>query len=234
MNRKIWIPILALSAAGLNLSYFYRKGLLGFTHPMKTPKSGQIRVACVGDSITYGHGVRPWPKASYPAVLQAFLGEQYCVNNFGFSGRTAGEYGDYPYCSEKLFQKSLDFGPDIVIIMLGTNDTKPYNWRGSDAYRESLRSIVNAYQARPVKPRIILAAPPPAYSSMFDIRGEVLRDEMRAAVKELAEQEDIEFSDVFETLDGHPEMFSDGVHPDAEGAKVIAGALFHRIKEADR
>ena len=153
MNWKTAIPLLGFAAAGLSLRHYYKRGSLSFAHPMKAPRSGEIRVACVGDSITYGYGVKPWPEASYPVRLGALLGEGYCVNNFGFSGRTAGEYGDYPYCREKLFQKSLDFGPDIVIIMLGTNDTKPYNWRGSDAYRESLRSIVSAYQALPSKPR---------------------------------------------------------------------------------
>ena len=234
MNWKTTIPLLGFAAAGLSLRHYYKRGALSFAHPMKEPRSDEVRVACVGDSITYGYGVKPWPEASYPARLGALLGEGYCVNNFGFSGRTAGEHGDAPYTREKLFQKSLRFHPDIVVIMLGTNDTKTVNWNGSDPYIESLCRIIRAYKALPTKPRIFLASPPPAFSSRFTIHGELLRQELRPAVMAAAEKENVDFLDLFTVLDGHPEWFFDGVHPTADGAKVIAETVFHCIKEMER
>ena len=90
----------------------------------KKMKSDKIRVACVGDSITYGFNLINREKESYPSVLNELLGKEYEVGNFGFSGRTLLKNGDYPYVSEKLYQDSLNFNAKIVIIKLGTNDTK--------------------------------------------------------------------------------------------------------------
>lgn len=239
MNQKrIMIPVLGsalgLFAAGLSLRYYYKQGALSFAHPMKTPRPGQIRVACVGASITYGYGVKPWPEASYPAQLGALLGKDYCVNNFGFSGRTAAEHGDYPYTREPLFQKSLQFQPDVVILMLGTNDTKPINWKGTEAFCESLRRIIRSYQDLAEKPAVLLVTPPPAFSSAFGIDSGRLKHEIRQAMKTAAETEHTFFLDLFPALEGHPEWFFDGIHPNAEGAKAIAETVFHCIKEMKR
>src|SRR5690606_38894849 len=48
----------------------------------------QIKVACVGDSITAGLGIADPGTQSYPAQLQALLGSGYTVQNYGDSGRT--------------------------------------------------------------------------------------------------------------------------------------------------
>lgn len=232
MNQKIIIiPVLGLAAAGLSLRYYYKSGGLPFMHPMKAPRSGEIRVACVGDSITYGYGVKPWPEASYPMRLGALLGKGYCVNNYGFSGRTAAEHGDLPYTRESLFQKSLQFQPDFVIITLGTNDTKPINWRGAEAFCESLERIVRIYRNLPEKPSVLLVTPPPAFSSAFGIDSGRLKLEIRQSVKTAAEAEGTGFLDLFPVLEGHPELFFDGIHPNADGAKLIAETVFHRVKE---
>ena len=231
MNWKTVIPLLGLAAAGLSLRHYYKRGALSFAHPIRSPKPDDIRIACVGDSITYGYGVKPWPKASYPTRLGVLLGKGYCVNNFGFSGRTAGEHGEAPYTREKLFQKSLGFHPDIVILMLGTNDTKPISWKGAEAFCESLRRIIRAYQDLPENPTVLLVTPPPAFSSAFGIDGGRLKHEVHQSVKTAAEAENTSFLDLFPALDGHPEWFFDGIHPNADGAKVIAETVFHCIKE---
>ena len=84
-------------------------GMLDRLHILPRPRPGQIRVACVGDSITYGFFVRGQLWNSYPSVLQKMLGEDYCVGNFGFSNRIASEDGDYPYTAEKLYKKAWTF-----------------------------------------------------------------------------------------------------------------------------
>lgn len=81
----------------------YEKGCLVKIHPMNKHKEGQIKVACVGDSITYGS--YHLTKRNYPAVLSKMLGAGYCVNNFGFSGRTAMKDGDMPYVKDKNYKK---------------------------------------------------------------------------------------------------------------------------------
>ena len=87
----------------------------------------QIRIACVGKSITYGAGVKDREKNSYPAQLQSLLGDGYNVTNFGVSARTLLRKGNYPYWNEEAFHNALNSRPDVVFILLGTNDSKGMN-----------------------------------------------------------------------------------------------------------
>lgn len=91
----------------------------------------KVRVACVGNSITYGAGIAAREQNSYPAQLQYYLGEDYEVRNFGVSGCTSLQQGDYPYVQTGAYAQSLEFRPDIILIKLGTNDSKPQNWHVS-------------------------------------------------------------------------------------------------------
>ena len=99
-----------------------------------------IRVACVGDSITQGAGADPGK--SYPSQLQSILGDKWQVKNFGVSGRTLLKKGDAPYWNEEAFKDAQDFKPDAVIIMLGTNDTKPPNWVHIDKFYSDYKDAI--------------------------------------------------------------------------------------------
>ena len=54
----------------------------------KTNKTQPIKIACIGNSITYGAGVSNREQNAYPKQLQAMLGDAYFVENFGVSGNT--------------------------------------------------------------------------------------------------------------------------------------------------
>ena len=208
-------------------------------HPLRRALPGQKRVACVGDSITYGYGVETWRKNNYPAVLGTLLDEGYCVNNFGFSGATASPFGDTPYTDESVYRQSLDFRPDLVLLMLGTNDTKPYNWKGEEHYLQSCRAILRAYRELSSRPELILLVPPPAWGLggapvAFDISASLLSDALRPALRSLAAEENIRFLDIYSVFEGHPELFFDGVHPNAAGARLLAEAAYQAIKEKEQ
>ena len=79
----IILLILIVIVAG-GFAYLYFNGISGMSNTTDA-KDGQIKVACIGDSTTYGHGITGWPKNNYPAVLQNLLGESYHVNNYGVS-----------------------------------------------------------------------------------------------------------------------------------------------------
>ena len=121
----------------------------------KTP----VRVACVGDSITQGSGAAKGK--SYPAQLQELLGESWVVGNFGISGSTLLKKGDFPYWKEKAYQKALGFKPNVVIIMLGTNDTKPQNWQHEAEFVANYTELVKSFQALESKPKIYVCRPCP-------------------------------------------------------------------------
>ena len=88
----------------------------------------RIKVACVGNSVTYGYGIENRETNCYPAQLQQMLGDAYEVENFGHSGATLLNKGYRPYTQQEAYQKALRFAGDYVIIHLGLNDTDPRAW----------------------------------------------------------------------------------------------------------
>ena len=108
----------------------------------QTPKPDAIRVACIGNSITEGFGIDMCGAYGYPAELQKILGKDYWVKNFGVSARTMLNKGDYPYMNELAWQDAQAFKPDVVIIKLGTNDSKPENWQYGAEFRQDLEQMI--------------------------------------------------------------------------------------------
>ena len=123
---------------------------------LQTPKPDAIRVACIGNSITDGHGIEMASQYGYPALLQKALGSDYWVKNFGVSSRTLLNKGDFPYMNEQAWRDAQAFQPDIAIIKLGTNDTKPQNWKYSAEFKQDLEQMIKALG----KAKIFLCTPP--------------------------------------------------------------------------
>lgn len=206
------------------------QGIIPFVRLHKAPKKNQIRIACVGDSITYGYGVKRWIRNNYPHQLGTLLGNGYCVHNYGRCGATASHIGDLPYEETSEYQKSLSFHPDIVIMMLGTNDSKAHNYKSSKEYIDDCVRIRNSYKNNNKEIKIILITPPPAFEGenglvKFDINPKIVEGMHQAllANKELA------VIDLYQVLEGRKEMFWDGVHPNKDGASVIASAVYKAI-----
>jgi lysophospholipase L1-like esterase len=186
----------------------------------------KTRVACVGDSITFGAGIKDRAHNSYPAQLQQMLGDRYDVRNFGVSGRTMLKHGDYPYWKEKAFADAREFAPNIVVIMLGTNDTKPQNWKFKDEFAADAKALVQEFQGLASKPKVYLCRPVPVFPpGAFNIRADVLKDGVIPAVDQVAKETGAQVIDLYAALDGHADLFPDKVHPNAEGAKLMAEAV---------
>ena len=140
--------------------------------------AGTVRVACIGDSITFGAGIRDRAKNSYPAVLGRLLGDGYDVRNFGVSGATLLKKGDKPYWKLKAFQQASDFQPNVVIIKLGTNDSKPQNWRHKADFDGDLRALADHFTALPSKPTVWLCLPVPVYQTRWGINEKTVKGEI--------------------------------------------------------
>ena len=99
------------------------------------------KLACVGDSITHGSGTKIPARESYPAQLAGLLGPGWDVRNFGVSGATLLDKGDRPYTRQRLYKAALDFKADVVVILLGTNDSKPQNWKFKEEFAEAVEHM---------------------------------------------------------------------------------------------
>ena len=214
------------------ISVLYYFGMIDFYHPMNTAKENQLKVACVGDSITFGCMVRNWRKNNYPTVLGNLLGDNYCINNFGYTNRTAIKTADYPYTNEKLYQQSLDFKPDIVVIMLGSNDSKENNWN-ENKFIHDYCEIIESYLNLESKPKLYLLIPTPVFEIrgkvMWQLRKDIMTDEICPAVKQIAEMMGVQYIDMFSVFKGKKELFSDGVHPNDRGSKIFAETIYRVI-----
>jgi lysophospholipase L1-like esterase len=186
-----------------------------------------IKVACVGDSITQGVGAKPGH--AYPAQLQVLLGDGYRVGNFGVSGRTLLKKGDFPYWKEHRYQAALAMEPAIVIIMLGTNDTKPQNWKHEAEFDADYRELVKSFQSLKSRPKIFVCRPVPVPGQgNYGINEENVRKEI-PRVDALAKELGCGVIDMHAALEKYPEMLPDRVHPNTAGAGEMAKAAAKAI-----
>ena len=222
----------------------------------QTPRPDAIRVACIGNSITDGFGLDMASQYGYPALLQKKLGKKYWVKNFGVSSRTMLNKGDYPYMNEQAWKDALAFKPDIVIIKLGTNDSKPENWQYGAEFQQDLEQMVTTLcpalvqntQAKgkkkskgkksvapqPVKPQIYLCTPIPAFKPMWNISDQVIVNDIIPIQQAVAEKYGLKVIDLHTLYANDGEkMLPDGIHPDGKGADRMADLILHAITEIE-
>ncbi len=186
---------------------------------------GQTRVACVGDSITAGAGLADPASSAYPAVLAQLLGPAYLVRNFGVSGSTMLKDGDLPYASTPEFQEAREFLPDVVVIALGTNDSKPRNWRFRNTLERDTYAMVRAFLTLPSRPVVYLCTPPPVFQDRWGINNTVVSHTIAPFYRQLSAREGWPLIDLNRALRSSASRFPDGVHPNALAAAQIAGAV---------
>lgn len=186
------------------------------------------RVACVGDSITQGPG-HEHPD-SYPMQLQQLLGVDYVVKNFGVSGRTLLRKGDFPYWNEPQFEEVSAFKPNIVVIMLGTNDSKPQNWQHKEEFKADYIALIENYKdAMPSNGKVYLCIPVPVTEDNYGINQQTMI-EIRPMLEEIAYETNSEIIDLHYPLAGRSDLFPDGVHPNTEGLRIMAETVAENIK----
>jgi len=188
-----------------------------------------IRVACVGDSITFGAGIKDRRWYNYPRQLGRMLGDKWNVRNFGVSGATLLKKGDKPYWNEQAFQEALAFNPHAVVIKLGTNDTKPQNWEHKDEFLSDYKDMIDLFEALPSNPRIWICLPVPAYPQHWGISDERIRQGVIPLTEQIADESGVRAIDLYQPLGGKPQLFPDLIHPNAEGATLIAVEVYRAL-----
>jgi lysophospholipase L1-like esterase len=181
-----------------------------------------LRVACVGDSITEGNELGN-PGHSYPARLGALLGAGWIVGNFGRRRSTALRRGDCPYHEQPEFAEALRFRPDRVVLGLGTNDSKPFNWAHAAEFERDYAALVESFVGLESRPRVFICPPPPAFlPSRFTVDGAVIKSGIVPRIEAIARRRNLPLIDLHGVFEGRHRLFPDGVHPDEEGTLLLA------------
>ena len=196
-------------------------------------------VACVGDSLTQGH---TWGNEAYPVYLEETL-DGFEVMNFGKNG--ASITGTNPnlylkYEDQPQYEESLECGADIVVIMLGTNDSKAWDMAKHTFKSWYVRLIESYYAVDPDVKIILVTAPPTLNGNKFDIPNDVIRDCVCPIQREVAEELGLPLVDLraeMEALEGgyyhllRESASYDGVHLSVEGAIFLAELIEEVIME---
>ncbi|MFL5305172.1 MAG: GDSL-type esterase/lipase family protein [Polyangia bacterium] len=194
-------------------------------------------VACVGDSITAGSGASSTSK-NYPADLQGLFGSSVKVSNFGHSGATMLSTGDTPYVKQSEYTSATSFvsgaGANAVvdvIIMLGTNDSKPVNWNASGGgtqatqFKADCGKLVDHFASLATHPLVYLALPPAAFTNSYTIDGAVIKNQIIPVLKQVAMEKGLPTIDVQTPTASVPKDFGDGVHPNDTGYVLVAQVM---------
>lgn len=192
----------------------------------------RVKVACVGNSITYGIGVSDPDKESYPARLQQMLGEGYTVERFGKPGATLLNKGHRPFMQQKEFKDALAFAGDVVVIHLGVNDTDPRDWPNyRDFFIADYRALIDSFRVANPECRILIARLTPIADRhpRFESGTRDWHDEIQLAIETIAKYAQVQLIDFHAPLYPYPFMLPDAVHPDKEGAAVLAKTVYEGI-----
>lgn len=195
--------------------------------PAVAQKVSVLKIACIGNSITYGAGIQDRERYSYPAQLQQMFGKRWEVRNFGLNGRTLLKKGDYPYWNERELIEAKEFNPNVVIIMLGTNDTKPWNWKYKNEFVSDYEKFIDEFQKLESHPRIYICNPAPAFPGVWGIRDSIIRVDIIPSIKQIQREKNVSLIDLYTPFMGKSELFPDEVHPNQDGARLIAREIYN-------
>ncbi|MCU7550461.1 GDSL-type esterase/lipase family protein [Chitinophagaceae bacterium LB-8] len=191
-----------------------------------------LKVACIGNSVTFGAGHKKPQLTSYPSVLQQLMGQRYTVKNFGHSGATLLRKGHNPYYKTKAFAEALAFAPDIAIVHLGLNDTDPRNWPDyRDNFEPDYAWLIDTL--RKVNPviQVFVCRLTPIFNGHSRFKSGT-RDwywQIQELIPAIAKANHTALIDLYTPLHNRPDLFADNLHPDAEGASIIAHTVYKAL-----
>ncbi len=218
---------------GFNTSFAFHRQMMdeldAWLRALPAPSEQAVRVACIGNSITDGMGIDMSDSRGYPATLQRLLGKGYNVKNFGVSARTLLNKGDHPYMREEAWRDALAFLPDIVVVKLGTNDAKDYNWQHAADFGPDLQEMVDSLRRLPSKPQVYLCSPIRA-RDIWGISDSVIVKGEMPIIQRVAKKNKLHYIDLHTEFDETEGMMQpDGIHPTEKGAAQLAKIIASHI-----
>ncbi len=198
----------------------------------------QIDVACLGNSITQGHGLPV--SENYPSQLEILLGSGYNVTNYGEAGRTVvwneqgWAYAEVPPFESPEWRFSTATPHNIVILLFGTNDSNADYSDELSHFKEDYLDLIDDYKNYPghEDPVFVLGLPPPVFDESLGHRNTPIVNTIIPLIRQIANESGLEIANFYSAMADHPELFSDGVHPNATGAAVMANVAYSAIQKA--
>ena len=194
----------------------------------------KYHVACIGDSLTYGH---MWRDKAYPVYLASKVSDKYEVGNFSYNGLSITGYGgsfDDPnerYIVREEYKQSVAFAPDIFAIMLGTNDATGWA-KAEPTFEEEYKTLLNSYIEQFPNAKFIMMVSPPVIQNTFSIPNDVIKESVNPIQRSLAEEYEFEVLDLREEFETHENYETDylrpndGVHFTEAAADYVAGRVW--------
>ena len=219
---------------GFRPAYKYHDQMLSdlqsWLQSVRSPKPDARRVACIGNSITHGSGIDMMDEKGYPAQLQRLLGSDYLVKNYGVGARCMMATSDHPYMQELAWRDAKAFNPDIVVIKLGTNDSKDYQWN-QQQYERDYQLMIDTLRALPSRPVIYLCNPVRAFRDKWGITDSVIVNGVIPSIAKIAKKNKLKVIDLHPVIDDRSLMTSDMIHPNDKGAARMAKTIADAIKQ---
>jgi lysophospholipase L1-like esterase len=205
-------------------------------------RAQNLRIACIGNSITFGARLDNPNNESYPAVLSEMLKANYYRNyeikNFGIGGATILRFGTpnlWP-----LIDSLQNFKPDIVIIKAGTNETvgiPRLNWENINEFEKDYSDYISLIRKINPDCRIVICSPLDMVIQTEDLSPERITDlngrrpriwELRKRIKKIASAENTYFLDLTSPFKGKANLMTkkDGVHPNKDGYVYLASLVY--------
>ena len=188
-----------------------------------------VRVACIGNSITHGSGIDMQEQKGYPAQLQRLLGNGFVVKNYGVGARCMMSTSDHPYMQEQSWRDAKAFLPNIVVIKLGTNDSKDYQWN-QQQYEQDYQAMLDTLKALPSKPDVYLCTPIRAFRSKWGITDSVIVNGVIPSIEKIAKKNRLTVIDLHSVITDEKDMTSDMIHPNEKGAGRMAQVIADVLK----
>lgn len=191
-----------------------------------------IKVACVGNSVTYGYKLPDRERQAYPVRLQQMLGMGYDVRNFGHSGATLLSNGHNPYVKLPEFRAALDYQPDLVVIHLGLNDTDPRDWpHYADEFIPNYRALIDSFRVANPQAKIWICLMTPIFHDhpRFDSGTRLWHSLIQQRIRQVAQTAGVGLIDLYSPLHPFPNLFPDALHPNPEGAQILARTVYQNL-----
>lgn len=193
-----------------------------------TADQQKLKVACIGDELTFGTAVEEREDNCYPVQLQKYMEQaekKYRIGNFGVEGAAVQKKSKKPYTKEERYESSMEYKADLVVMMLGTNDTTEENWTDIDTFQKDYQSLIKGYQDLKSSPEILLVTPPMIQSDGSTEMEERAKrvEEIKNAIETIGEKNKLTVQDLYSYSQKHPEWYQeDGVRLNKDGALAVA------------